>query len=248
VLTLRGGSISTFTDGDFLLNQSRLFTEGGGAITMWSSNADLNAGQGPKTSANFPPVLVKVSQDGFVETDQAGATTGAGIAALQATPDSPPADVDLIAPRGTVDAGAAGVRVSGNLNVAALQVLHTENFQVQGSTTGIPTAQAPNIAGLTTASNAAGAAAAAATDAASRTRGGNTMQDLPSIITVEVIGYGGDGVPDNRGNVSPEDPRRKARDLRSQNLGSSVRIVGAGSLTDQEKQILTDKEKQNLVQ
>ncbi len=107
VLTLRGGSISTFTDGDFLLNQSRLFTEQGGNIIMWSSNADLNAGQGPKTSANFPPVVVKVDQDGFVETDQAGATTGAGIAALQATPDSPPSDVDLIAPRGTVDAGAA---------------------------------------------------------------------------------------------------------------------------------------------
>src|SRR3546814_14956249 len=50
VLTLRGGTISTFTDGDFLLNQSRLFTRQGGDIIMWSSNADLNAGQGPKPS------------------------------------------------------------------------------------------------------------------------------------------------------------------------------------------------------
>ncbi len=108
VLTLRGGDIDTFTDQDFLLNQSRLFTEQGGNIVMWSSNADLNAGQGPKTSANFPPVVVKINQDGFVETDQAGATTGAGIAALQTTPDSPPSNVYLIAPRGTVDAGAAG--------------------------------------------------------------------------------------------------------------------------------------------
>jgi len=104
VLTLRGGAISTFTDGDFLLNQSRLFTEQGGPMIMWSSNADLNAGKGPKTSANFPPVLVKVDQNGFVQTDQVGATTGAGIAALQATPDTPPSDVSLIAPRGTVDA------------------------------------------------------------------------------------------------------------------------------------------------
>jgi hypothetical protein len=34
VLTLRGGNINTFTDGDFLLNQSRLFTEEGGNILM----------------------------------------------------------------------------------------------------------------------------------------------------------------------------------------------------------------------
>jgi hypothetical protein len=99
---------------------------------MWSSNADLNARRGPKTSANLPPVLVKVDQNGFVQTDQAGATTGAGIAALQATPDTPPSDVSLIALRGTVDAGAAGVRVSGDLNMAALPVLHTKNFQRQG--------------------------------------------------------------------------------------------------------------------
>ncbi len=112
VLTLRGGNINTFTDGDFLLNQSRVFTEEGGDITMWSSNADLNAGQGPKTSANFPPVLVQVDTNGFVQTDQAGSTTGAGIAALQATPDTPPSNVYLIAPRGTVDAGAASIRVS----------------------------------------------------------------------------------------------------------------------------------------
>ncbi len=108
VLTLRGGAINTFTDGDFLLNQSRLFTEEGGEIVMWSSNADLNAGQGPKTSANFPPVQVKASADLFVQTDQAGATTGAGIAALQATPDSPPSNVYLIAPRGHGGCGRCG--------------------------------------------------------------------------------------------------------------------------------------------
>ena len=44
-----------------------------------------------------------------------------------------------MAPRGTVDAGAAGMRVSGNLNIAALQVLNAFNIQVQGVTVGIPT-------------------------------------------------------------------------------------------------------------
>lgn len=80
VLTLRGGSIRGFTDGDFRLNQSRLFTQQSGDIALWSSNGDLNAGQGPKNAANVPPIVVRVTPNGFAEVDSAGAVTGAGIA------------------------------------------------------------------------------------------------------------------------------------------------------------------------
>jgi hypothetical protein len=73
VLTLRGGEIHTFTDGNFVLNQSRLFTEQGGDIIMWSSNGDLNAGEGPKTSANFPPVAVRISNNARSQLDQTSA-------------------------------------------------------------------------------------------------------------------------------------------------------------------------------
>ena len=239
VLTLRGGNINTFTDGDFLLNQSRLFTEQGGDITMWSSNADLNAGQGPKTSANFPPVLVKVDPNLFVQTDQAGSTTGAGIAALQATPDTPPSNVYLVAPRGTVDAGAAGVRVSGNLSIAALTVLNTANIQVQGTTSGIPTTQGPPVAALTSANNTAGAAQTA-TQAPKADN-----KDQPSVIIVEFLGFGGcnDGEPSS----CNDDQHPKSQGQRSQyDPASPVHVLGHGNLTDQEGDLLSEEEKRKL--
>ena len=84
VLTLRGGAIRGFTDGDFRLNQSRLFSQQSGDITLWSSNGDLNAGQGPKSAANVPPIIVRFDPDAFAEVDSAGAVTGAGIAGFAA--------------------------------------------------------------------------------------------------------------------------------------------------------------------
>src|SRR5262249_40221823 len=56
ILTLRGGDIRIMAEGNVLVNQSRIFTEQGGDIVMWSSNGDLNAGKGAKTSAFYPPL------------------------------------------------------------------------------------------------------------------------------------------------------------------------------------------------
>jgi filamentous hemagglutinin family protein len=198
ILTLRGGSIYTFTDTDFLLNQSRLFTEAGGDIAMWSSNGDLNAGQGPKTSANFPPVVVQVDEDLFSQVNSVGGVSGAGIAAFEPAPGVAPPDVFLIAPRGTVDAGDAGVRVAGDLFIAALAVANAENFSVGGTSFGIPGAAAVDVAAETSAS----AASAAATQAAQSFVGAKNNEGAPSIITVELLGFDSE---------NPDDEKRKKK-------------------------------------
>ena len=201
VITQRGGYINTFTDGDFILNQSRLFTVDGGDVTMWSSNADLNAGQGAKTTPNFPPVAVRMDENMVVEEDPSGSTTGAGIAAFPPRDKKKPRPkISLLAPRGTVDAGDAGVRADGGINVAALMIANADNFKAGGAITGIPTIAAPNIGGLTEASNTAAAAA----DQIKPDQ--NNANEQPSVIIVEVLGFGGgDG-----GSRDEDDERRKA--------------------------------------
>ncbi|BBF93154.1 filamentous haemagglutinin family protein [Blastochloris tepida] len=193
IITLGGGDINTFTDGSVLVNSSRVFTELGGNILMWSSNGDLNAGRGAKTTLSQPPLKVVFDEDGYQTIDLRGLVTGAGIGVLKTglvgDADSYASDSNLylLAPAGTVDAGDAGIRVSGNLIVAAKVVLNADNIDVGGSSTGVPVAAAPNVGALTAGSAAAAAAAQAGETPTGSTGGG----EQASVFIVEVVGYGG---------------------------------------------------------
>ncbi len=200
VLTLQGGGIYTFTDRDFLLNQSRLFTEEGGDIVMWSSNGDLNAGQGPKTTPDIPPVQVKIDENAISLVNQDSAVSGAGIGAFQPNPNGPAPSVYLLAPAGTVDAGAAGVRVAGDLYVAANSVANADNFKVGGASFGLPVSNNVNV-GAETSANAAAAQAAQVAQSAATASGQSAER---SIITVNVEGYAGtECPPDDKTKCKP---------------------------------------------
>jgi len=238
ILTLRGGDIRIMAEGNVLVNQSRILTEQGGDILMWSSNGDLNAGKGAKTSAFYPPLLRATNIDGYTSIDPAGLVTGAGIGALQTIIGQPKANVYLIAPHGTVDIGDAGVRSTGDLNVAALRVLNADNVVVGGRVTGLPTLPAANVGGLTEASNTAGAAAKQVV-----APNQNNASASPSIIIVEVLGYGGgDGETPENGDAE----RRRNPDQRSYNPNSRLQIIGLGQLNAEQKQQLADDERRNL--
>jgi filamentous hemagglutinin family protein len=188
LLTLRGGALRSFTDGDFVLNQSRAFTQQGGDILMWSSNGDLNAGQGPKSASTFPPITIRLDQDGLADVNSAGSVSGAGIGTFKRTPDDPASDVLLIAPVGEVDAGDAGVRASGNVVVAAARVANADNFKAAGNLTGVPSAGVTRVAVTPAGANEALSQLRAATRAA------QPPVDRRSIITVDVLGPASDGV------------------------------------------------------
>lgn len=202
ILTLRGGAIRGFTDGDLRVNQSRVFTQAGGDIAFWSSNGDLNAGQGPRSAANFPPVTVRFDSNGATEVDSAGSVSGAGIGAFRQSPSQPLSSIILIAPVGEVDAGDAGVRASGNVFVAAARVANAENFSAGGEITGVPA-----LASTVAPPPPTAAAAAIVAQVARIGQENANANDRRSLITVDVLGFSGGDRCKDPGNNDPDCPR-----------------------------------------
>ncbi len=193
IVTQGGGSINTFTDGSVLVDQSRILTVQGGDVNMWSSNADLDAGRGAKTSLSVSPLEVNFDIDNLETVDTSGLISGAGIGTIQSTPDAPPASATLIAPAGTVNFGDAGVRSTGNLLVAAKFVANAGNAQAAGSTSGVPVAGTVNLTAVVAGSNASGGTNAAAEEAARNAAAAQQgSKGLQATVSVKVLGYGCD--------------------------------------------------------
>ncbi|MBN8280888.1 MAG: filamentous hemagglutinin family protein, partial [Gammaproteobacteria bacterium] len=202
------GSVRVFADGDVLVNQSRIFTLGGGDILIWSSNGDIDAGRGSKSAISAPPPVIRVDANGQVTVEFSDAIAGSGIRGILTAEDIEPGDVDLIAPSGTVNAGDAGIGAAGNLNIAAPQVIGLDNIQVGGVSAGVPTDSgvAAGLTGVSSLSSAvAGAAEAAATDAADDAS--ESLADAAlGWLEVFIDGFGdGDAVDDE------DEDRRRGR-------------------------------------
>lgn len=238
LITQGSGDIQLYSKGSILLGLSRIMTTFGGNILAWSAEGDINAGRGAKTSVLYTPPKRVYDNFGNVTLSPQAPSSGAGIATLNPIPQIPAGSIDLIAPLGAIDAGEAGIRSSGNVNLAALQIFNAANIQAQGNTTGVTQVQAPNIGGLTQASNTAGAAAQ---QAATPGQGSGSAQ--PSIIIVEVLGFGGGsgGAPE-----SEEERHRRTQGPQSYDTSSPFQVVGAGSLNQAADRYLTDEEKRAL--
>ncbi|MBR1082718.1 filamentous hemagglutinin family protein [Bradyrhizobium viridifuturi] len=220
LITQGSGNIDVYSLGSVLLGQSRIMTTFGGDIIVWSATGDINAGRGSKTTTIFTPPRRVYDNYGNITLSPTTPSAGAGIATLNPIPEVPPGNIDLIAPLGTIDAGEAGIRVSGNVNLAALQVVNAANIQVQGTSTGVPTVQGPPVGALTAASNTAAASQQAAAPPPK-------ANDQPSIIIVEVMGYGGGSGDQTQPEESPGQKRQR-RDKQTYNENSAFQVIGLG--------------------
>jgi hypothetical protein len=189
------GDIKGFARGDILVNQSRILTAGGGDVLLWSSEGDIDAGKGKKTATAVPPPITTIDDKGNVTQLLQGAVTGAGIGALS-TDGVAAGDVDLVAPKGTVNAGDAGIR-AGNLNIAAQVVLGADNISVSGTSSGTPVADTSAVTAASSGASNSGGEVAEATASLSQNLAdaARTAEELkqsfkPTFISAEVVGHG----------------------------------------------------------
>ena len=247
IITQGEGNIQLYALGSILLGQSRVMTTFGGGITAWSAQGDINAGRGSKTTVLYTPPKRVYDSVGNVTLSPNAPSTGAGIATLAPLPEVPAGDVDLYAPLGTIDAGEAGIRVSGNVNIAALQVVNAANIQAQGESTGVPVTAAVNTGAMTSASAAATSAVNAAQDSAQRAQN-EARQNQPSVINVQILGYGDEAVagampaPAASGAAgNTPAPAAPAYDA-----ASAVQVLGAGPLDAGESRGLSVEERRKV--
>jgi len=223
IFTVRGGEVAALVRDDFLVNKGRVFTLGGGDITLVSQRANIDAGRGSKTAASAPPPLITVDPNGNIKLDVAASIAGSGIATLKTRPDIEPGDVFAIAPRGIFDAGDAGVRSSGAVLVVAPIVLNAANISAGGAISGATVAvAAPSLGSVAAPSNASPKTDDVAKAASGSAAGGGMA------LSVEALGYGsageaggarpGDAVPakplsetDSESDSEDDDKKKKKR-------------------------------------
>jgi hypothetical protein len=185
VTTIRGGELRSLVKQDFLVNQGRVFTLGGGDITLVSQFGDIDAGRGAKTAVSAPPPLITVDSKGNVVVDISASISGSGIATLSTSSSVPASNVYPVAPRGVFDAGDAGVRSTGSVSVVAATVLNASNITASGGVSGAKTADTSGIGG---------AVAAPAPPPATRTDSfagaANQNPEAATALTVELLGFG----------------------------------------------------------
>ncbi|MBS0375210.1 MAG: filamentous hemagglutinin family protein [Proteobacteria bacterium] len=186
IVTEQSGDINILTEGDVLVNSSRVFTLGGGDIAIWSSAGSIDAGRGAKSAISAPPPVVTVDASGRVQVTFGAAVAGSGIRTIITSPTASPGNVDLVAPVGTVNAGDAGIGASGNLNIAAASVAGLNNITVGGTATGVP----PQASGIgVTVSGAANAASSSTASSTATVAGGGAEREQASPLAQSALNW-----------------------------------------------------------
>jgi filamentous hemagglutinin len=195
IVGLGGANVQAFVGNDISVNQSRIVAGGGGDLLLWSAGGGIDAGRGSKAAISVPPPVIKINELGNVTVDLSNAIQGSGIRALSFDEKTPAGGVSLYAPKGTINAGDAGI-VGGNVTVGARIILNAENIRTSANQDVSPsTALAP--AGLSSS-----ASSSSTTDAATKAVAAGTA-DTSKRVRIIVIDFEGFGVDCKE---APQDP------------------------------------------
>lgn len=196
VVAQQQGSINAFLDGDFSVNQSRVFALGGSDevrksdILVWSSNGNIDAGKGAKSALTVPPPIVFFDEEGNLQVIFPPVVSGSGIRTA-ASGDRSAGNVILTAPNGIIDAGEAGIG-GNNVTLVAKSILNAGEIDVGGVGSGVPTQTASTtpVSGL---SNTTAAVSKSAENSVQNNSSEDDEQAMAlGMLSVDVVGFGSD--------------------------------------------------------
>jgi hypothetical protein len=176
---------------------------GGGDITMISQYGNIDAGRGSKTASSAPPPLLTTDASGNTKIDISGSISGSGIATLQTSDKQAASDVVALAPRGIFDAGDAGVRSTGKVQIEAAVVLNSSNISASGGVSGAVVVDSGAAPAPAAASNTS------ATPDTSRAAAATAAQSLT--LSVDVMGYGSEAATDEEADEDDDSDGKKKK-------------------------------------
>ena len=218
IVAQRAGTISAMANDSFIVNQSRVFTLGGGDLMLWSSYGDIDAGRGAKSAISAPEPVYLIDQNGNRIPDFGATIEGSGIRVISTIAGVDAGSTYLCAPQGKIDAGDAGIEAGSNLYLGAQQVIGADNIKVGGASFGTPVASVGNLgAGLGGVSSLAGASSKSAQDSMAG-NSGKENSDTPladaalSFLEVDVLGFGLDEAKDGAAGQEEDKKKDKEKD------------------------------------
>lgn len=202
IVTEKGGDIRVFAEDGFQVEQSKVITQYGSDITVWVNNGDIDAGRGSKTAVSVPDRVVSTDKDGNTIVEVKGAASGSGIRAQTYDPDGPNGSkqapelgkVTLIAPRGILDLGEAGVG-GGEILLVTQDVIGLGGLD-GNNVTGAPAADTSSLAATAGIGNVGSEATRSASEEVAKQVADAATNPLlpqnfmPALVSVEVIGLG----------------------------------------------------------
>jgi filamentous hemagglutinin len=188
-LITNGGSIRSFSDGDFQVNAQKVFVIGTGDLTVYSTNGNIDSGRGSNTDvAASDPQLTRLVTGEVVSTTPPP-VSGSGIGIVKDIAGNSVGKVNLLAPRGEVRALDAFIQ-GPEVNVPG-PALGADNIKSASPSGPAPAPVSVNLSvntGLGS-DTAAGSAKAEAVKSREKPR------DAASVLTVDVLGVGDAEVP-----------------------------------------------------
>lgn len=195
------GDVRAYLQGNFLVNQSRLFTLQAGNIIIWSSAGNIDAGRGAKTAVSAPAPTISLDDQGNVVISTAGAVAGSGIRQIDTTGEDNEFEkalearvatraVDLVAPIGEVNAGDAGIGAI-NIFIGADRVIGAGNMDITGESAGVPVADTGGFSGGFTGADSASSAVSKTTEDATESASDSPeADDALAWLEVTFAGFG----------------------------------------------------------